>query len=333
MNVEKLTVYIEYTTGEEIRKQLKKILELGDIKVVELHIIFSNTVSKKAVFEILEIEKNLSLLTEIVFSNYATIKFSKRLKSFIRQLYAKDFCVELYLSDNILGLLKRRRFRKILNGKRGAYKLFIDSNNSPEIDYIKYSEIGLPLNFVKPDYSIDLRDWFDRWAVSQNTLPINIFDQILRVILLSDNTHNCSFNSCLGKNIYISAKSVYSFCPKNPNKTTLSISDITSAHTLSDVFYDKNFVSVLEYSLKRRGVCLETCPEFAFCQGGCPLLSQNECINKNYVMLVLHIKKFLEEVLKSNDLSKYNYSIKDAIYTAMAFNSTFGILKNERGEK
>ncbi len=331
--MDKLTVYIEYTTGKEIQKQLKRILELDDIKVIELHIIFSNAVSKKAVFEILEIEKNLSLLTETVFSNYATVKFSKGLKSFVRRLYAKDFCVELYLNDNIVGLLKRRRFRKILNSRRGTYKLFIDSNNSPESDYIKYSEIGLPLNFAKPDYSMDLRDWFDRWAVSKNALPINIFDQILRVILLSDNTHNCFFNSCFGKNIYISAKSVYSFCPKNPNKTTLSISDIMSANTLSDVFDDKDFISLLERSLEKREFCLKTCSDFAFCQGGCPLVSQNECVNKNYVMLVLHIKKFLEKVLESNDLSKYNYSIKDAIYTAMAFNSTFGILNNERSEK
>ncbi len=150
--MEKFTVYIEYTTSEQLETHLKRLLEIHNIKFIELHIVFSNITSNKAILDILEIEKNLSLLTEVVFSNYAIIKFDNKLKRFLKRLYAKDFCVELYLNNTIFELLKKKRFRKILISRKSTYKLFIDSCDSPESDYIKYSKIGLPLNFAKPDY-------------------------------------------------------------------------------------------------------------------------------------------------------------------------------------
>ncbi len=329
--MEKFTLYIEYTTVQELKKQLTGLLNSEAIKFIELHIIFLAAVSNKALRELLETEKELSLEKETVFVNYAVIKHGGCQKGFIRRLFAKDFCLELHLDDNTAKLISKRSYKKLLNSGRGAYKLLIGCENDFESAYNKYFEIGLPLNFAKPDYSADLRPWFDSWATDKRALPVNIFDQILRVVLLSDNTHNCCFNSCLGKNLYISADSAYSFCPKNPEKSVLQGKDISAAEALLDIFDNPDFISLLSCSLKNRAVCLEKCEEFAFCQGGCPLKGEDNCTNRNYVMLVLHIKRFMEEVLKSNDLSKYNYSIKDAVYTALSFNSTFGILNNERG--
>ena len=94
-------------------------------------------------------------------------------------------------------------------------------------------------------------------------------------LLYSNKPIGCSFNSCLGKTIYIKIDGKSSICPYSNG---VSLKKIEEGDEIKDVYNTDSFKLLMINQIKKREKCKAECELFDLCLGGCPLDNcETEC--------------------------------------------------------
>ena len=105
---------------------------------------------------------------------------------------------------------------------------------------------------------------FNRYVIHKSLSNSNM-DSAKIYMLSAGMITDCRFDSCLGKNLYISKNGEVSFCTKYPEKSKLgTITDLDS-----DIFDKAVFYETLQAMIDKRSKCQSNCDLFGNCQGGC----------------------------------------------------------------
>lgn len=80
---------------------------------------------------------------------------------------------------------------------------------------------------------------------------------------------SCTFNSCLGKYVFIDISGALGICPIIKND--IKLNDALNIQSIYDIFNSETFISVLKDTIEHRKDCKNNCEHFPLCKGGCPL--------------------------------------------------------------
>lgn len=123
--------------------------------------------------------------------------------------------------------------------------------------YIKDTSKGKNDEFYKDCRNLIVNEHIDKYvylnSLSENQIP---FD--------------CKFTSCLGKNVYLDKKDKLYFCENNTEDSYLG-----NLNSITNLWNNKTFTSVLKKAIKSRESCKSNCGYFEHCHGGCTLM--NNC--------------------------------------------------------
>ena len=330
--MKKFTISLDYYNICQL-KDLLKLIEGDKYPYIEWHFVVDMLPSAKEISEIYRILDEFSKQHDIVFKKYIACRLQNYSRTSLKAVKKHRFYLEVLIKDVLFDIELLKRISKTLIKNKQSHKYIADVSADKQMTvYNVFAEVGLPLNFKHINYTDEMISLFPKWLQDKKAIPLNIFDYILRLILLRDNMHNCCYSSCLGKNVYFRQNGDISFCTLFPVETV--IGNVNNLTCFNEIYHNEKFIDVLQGATEQRNNCIATCGNYAYCQGGCPLNS-NMCTNQNYIKLVELAQKELINVLQSNDLSKYNSCVKSAVYDSLAFNSTFNIKnrKENRDEK
>ena len=320
--MKKFIIYLEYH-DTRLLKGVLKLLEEDKYSYIEWHFIVDELPSVKEIVEIHKLLDVFSKQKDIVCKKYIACSLKDYARKSLKTIKKNGFHMEVTIKDNIPDINVLKIVGEKLVKSKVPHKYIADVPLEEQMNiYFIFAEIGLPLNLRNINYSDEMITFFDKWIIDKKAVPLNSYNFVLRSILLNDNTHNCRYNSCLGKNVYINKDGDISFCIHFPDKTR--IGNTYNNTCLGEIYHGEQFLDILKNATAHRSKCIETCEKYSYCQGGCPL-ECDDCTNHNYIKLVEHVKEELLQVISLNNLNKYNSCVKSAVYDSLAFNGTFNI--------
>ena len=122
-----------------------------------------------------------------------------------------------------------------------------------------------PLSVEK--YTEQCIQLFDHWLYDKSGVNIRLFSDCISM-LLGSHTRTCSHGSCLGKWLSISADGVLSNCGRDTMKQ-FAFGTIDEMDDIAEAYHSDGFRQLLVGSIARRKKCMESCPYFKYCEGGC----------------------------------------------------------------
>lgn len=186
-----------------------------------------------------------------------------------------------------------------------------------EIIYKRFSLLKVDLYIPNYKYQSDLlNSFFDKWCYDFNGSDINIFSDIVSMILLGINHNDCSHNSCLGSNICIDESGAVFFCKYN--RINSQVGTIDSAQCIDDIFENPSFINLIRKSIEKREACRKGCTSYDVCGGGCPLQSLSYCQDKKYIDLYSHAEELVKKIMHTEDYFHINPSLRKIFLSAIS---------------
>lgn len=93
---------------------------------------------------------------------------------------------------------------------------------------------------------------------------------------------SCDFNSCLGTTLLIDREGNTGICPFIENQ--IELNDVSDIDDIRQLFSTDTFAELMKKNIEKRNKCKSNCDKFAFCKGGCPLVSdEGECLTRTRI--------------------------------------------------
>lgn len=194
-------------------------------------------------------------------------------------------------------------------------------------DIIKILNVELPLEIMSStDYALQMIDdcqkpyelpsseVFEDWLTDKNAVSSESFLDLVCNFLYG-NCNNCCFNSCLGRNFLIDSSGSVFACEKK----LIPIENIYEYTTNTEL------IDVLQSSVRQREICSASCDVFDFCGGGCPKkliesTKENGCPQGSISELLQACKQVFTNLLRYEDMSKFNKYVRGCILEYIAYN-------------
>lgn len=329
-----ITLFHEYASPELLRQLLDYFGDQG-AKTLILYSVFKEGLDPKVLKEVVQTQQAFSKGRKVVFKNHAVVfgacKLSLAAKKF---LAANSFSVEFALgSDYEQKLQKVAKPLRELNLGGVSSRIWVDvSENQYEV-YKACNLQGLGVHFYEPQFTAREIARFDAWLSDPSATAVNTFTDIIYSLTLQLRSHNCRHGSCLGNTFYADRDGQLYMCPICRNESTFL--GKPEGKGLQELFGAAGVYNTICNAVSKRTGCVDTCRDFAYCQGGCPL--QAECCYKDghYTALLHHIHTKLREIYNSGSLDGVNNVVKNAILNAVAFRTAFlndGRKENTHGQ-
>jgi len=141
-------------------------------------------------------------------------------------------------------------------------------------------------------------------------------------LVINEYSNTCTFNSCLMKWLCLDSNGHIYPCDRLCMEQ-FDLGDIDEINSIDEVFYNKNFVELMQMSISRRQKCIDNCEYFRNCYGGC---NANAILNLEhdnniscYIQkeILREIKKFIIELNEQKKYDNLNYSLSKILKKGM----------------
>lgn len=253
----------------------------------------------------------------IVLSSLGRYQYShcKRLNRFGFHLIIDIDSVKKCDLRSLRGKVRKLKKRKVV------FSIRIRDHSLEMKETIYRLKLGnVPYLFENVEYSDACAEYFYEWLFDQNAPFVDVFSGMIDHILIKNDLNDCRHSSCLGKKLYLSKEKAFSLCPVYPEKTALV--KLTDVQSLNDIFEREAVLRLIRSSIGKRNDCLDSCKDYEYCKGGCPLLTCEKCKEKDYIGLYKNIQKELQAVIGCDDLTVYNSHVRNSFWKYIVSQST-----------
>lgn len=321
VSLKSIKLTVEYTNDITRWIKLINLVAQAGFEYIQISVILSKLDGKikyQVLEKLIEHEKSISKDKYMVFSNAIIISHNTRIGYHLLKYLSKNSFEVIYRIDT----LEHRKLKQIscnrskLFKKNVRCKIHTDCEYSAN-NYTILKKQGIALNKEIPLYqnSEAMTSEFKKWLYDKHGVAVSHFNNAVASFLLGNNGNNCTHNSCLGRTLYLNKDGIICFCPIKPQKTELR--NISEVESFEEIFNSNSFALCVDAALKKRETCMVSCQGFKFCQGGCPLLTGNECNNREYMNFMQGVETILKG-LDYSDLSVYNPSFKEIYLTSIS---------------
>ena len=186
------------------------------------------------------------------------------------------------------------------------------------------------MDIMSPDeYGRQMVELFDRWVYDKDGVPVRNLVYMLKKVLHCCREY-CGNGSCVGNFFCVDVDGSLYGCSHETVKQYRfgNIADFTCHH---DIINAPNFKRYVLGSIERRRICMDACPYFDYCKGGCAddaLLSgdiskPNKAYCRQFQLMFDRAKAFVDEMFeKKTPLSELNPVFKEILAEAAGTDDT-----------
>lgn len=312
-------IHTAHLSAADYRSVLDRLCP-DSVRDITVHTHFPATVTEKDIEALVEVQKAFSEDRSLRFRNYGVFtqlpRFSKAL---LKALHKHSFFLELQVGTDMAASLvdTAKRLEKAGLG----YRLQVNEPADQQAAYRLFAVHGLHISFTNPRYTAQCPDLFDKWLYDPAAQGVNTFTDIIHMLVMQTHSPNCRHASCFGTTFYVDERLDVYLCPVCPDQRT-KLGSLKEAENLEALLNCDTVARLLPPAVQKRERCAAGCKSFGYCQGGCPLETENdECVH--YAATVERIRQRLLEIYRDGNVRQVNYIVKNAILNALAFGTAF----------
>jgi len=313
-------IYCPDLSGADYRLVLER-LGTDSVRNVTVHTDLPRKTTAKDIEALCEVQKEFSRKKRVRFKNIASFNEIPRFTRGLRRVLRKNgFTVDLNSKKE-----QAPRLVKVVRalGKAGiVHRLTVDERDDQLSVYGYFSSFGLHTNFKDPEYTAESPDHFDKWLYDASARGINTYCDIINMLVMQTHSPNCRHASCFGNTFAVDGELNVYVCHAVKDETTL-LGSLREKTSPAELFSCRAVGEILPAVVKKREGCMAGCKFFPYCQGGCPLRSDNDSDCAYYRATVDRIRERLLEVYRDGKVRQVNYVVKNAILNALAFGTAF----------
>lgn len=315
-----VTVHCPVLSNDDYSTVLQRLCT-ESVKNVTVYIRATARTTPKQIESMIDAQKQFCKNRTVRFQNHCVFTQIPHLyKSLRRVLRKNSFWVDITVQKKQFFRLKR--ISKRLEKLGIAYKFWLDETADQYGAYKLFSAHGLNINFVRPIYTDKTPELFDKWLYDPLAKGVNTFCDIINMLAMQTHSQNCRYASCFGNTFNVDKQLNVYLCPIHADSRTL-LGSLKQAENLESLLNCQAVADLLPTAVQKRQQCVANCKSFHYCQGGCPLESENNTGCDYYCATVEKIRQRLLEVYRDGKIRQVNYIVKNAILNALAFGTAF----------
>ncbi len=336
---------------EKIEKMFELVRDFDRVNVI-FHGGEPMLASRDFYKQVLEMEKKMTLLTSISFTNQiqtnATLLDSQWLHFFKKNnigvgisfdgIYNDEYRGKTQDTIDAIELLHKNKMQF------GCIAVVADKDYDVLKNYEYFKTLKLDVDFsyvfiegnaksieVLPveSYVRQMVDLFDIWMYDQDGIPVRNFHYMLNKLFHCGGEYCCN-GSCIGNFFCLDVNGDIFGCSRE-SMHEYCFGNVNDVQSMSDILNSEDFKKLIIGAITRRKSCAEKCELFDYCKGGCSddAITNGDISKQNaqycffFKTLYTHIQKRVDEVFEQKiDLSTLNPYFRKALIQATSVPET-----------